>query len=58
MQQEGNKSDNQIPAYCWLFTQKADEAYIGVNPSLETKAKLVELFRISLYIDEMVMEIF
>ena len=57
-QQGGNKSENQIPAYCRHFLQKAEEAYGVVNRAAEVESKLAELFTTSLYSEEVAREIF
>ncbi|MCP3891557.1 MAG: hypothetical protein GY702_22230, partial [Desulfobulbaceae bacterium] len=57
-QPAGNKPENQIPAYCRLFLQKADEAYGIIDLAEETDAKLAELFTTSLYSEDVAREIF
>ena len=57
-QQAGNKPDNQIPAYCRLFLQKADEAYGIINRNPETESKLAELFITSLQSEDIAQEVF
>lgn len=57
-QQAGNKTENQVPAYCRLFLQKADEAYGVINRGAETESRLAELFITSLQSEEIAREIF
>ena len=57
-QQGGNKPEHQIPAYCRLFLQKAEDAYGIVNRNEECEAKLAELFTTSLHSEEVAREIF
>ena len=57
-QQGGTKPEHQIPAYCRLFLQKADEAYGIINRAEETEAKLAELFVTSLHSEDIAREVF
>ena len=57
-QPAGNKPENQIPAYCRHFLQKAEEAYGIIDLAPETDAKLAELFVTSLYSEDVAKEIF
>lgn len=57
-QQNSNKPEHQIPAYCRLFLEKADEAYGIIDRAEDTEAKLAELFVTSLSSEDIAREIF